>query len=172
MVGYSCPPWLYVNLLHFSHHLSDWSSPSSSSTTFQNFPVSYLPISISYSVNSNSIISIINSIFFIRLCYYSVRKVVDISASTSLIGQTVTNYSYHTTCFDHQESIFRPFKICIKICISLLQFINNSWWLKCHNLIPSVMRVLHTHPLLLLDLINLKTFKQMYVVCKVKNERR
>ena len=30
------PPWLFV-ILHFSHDLSNWSSLSSSSTTFQNF---------------------------------------------------------------------------------------------------------------------------------------
>jgi len=29
---------LYVTLLHFSHDRSSWSSPSFSSTTFQNFP--------------------------------------------------------------------------------------------------------------------------------------
>ena len=30
-------PWPSVTLLHFSHHRSSWSSPSSSSSTFQNF---------------------------------------------------------------------------------------------------------------------------------------
>jgi len=35
-VRYSAPPWLYVALLHFSHDRSNWSSPSFSSTTFQN----------------------------------------------------------------------------------------------------------------------------------------
>jgi hypothetical protein len=37
-VGYSSPLWLSVILLHFSHDQSNWSSPSFSSTTFQNFP--------------------------------------------------------------------------------------------------------------------------------------
>jgi len=36
-VGYSCAPWLQVILLHFSRDQSNWSFPSSSSTTFQNF---------------------------------------------------------------------------------------------------------------------------------------
>jgi hypothetical protein len=31
-------PWLYRKLLHFSHDRPKWSSPSFSSTTFQNFP--------------------------------------------------------------------------------------------------------------------------------------
>ena len=31
-------PWLYVIYLHFSHDRSNWTSPSFSSTTFQNFP--------------------------------------------------------------------------------------------------------------------------------------
>ena len=31
-------PWLTVTLPHFSHDRSSWSSPSFSSTTFQNFP--------------------------------------------------------------------------------------------------------------------------------------
>ena len=36
-------PWLEATLLHFSHDRSNWSSPSFSSTTFQNFPaVSYV----------------------------------------------------------------------------------------------------------------------------------
>ena len=35
---YSSPPWLCVTLPHFSHDLSNWSSPSFSSTIFQNFP--------------------------------------------------------------------------------------------------------------------------------------
>jgi hypothetical protein len=36
-VGYSTPPWLFVTL-HFYHDRCNWSSPSLSSTTFQNFP--------------------------------------------------------------------------------------------------------------------------------------
>jgi len=37
VVGYSCNPWLFVLLLHFSHSQSNWSSPSFSGTTYQNF---------------------------------------------------------------------------------------------------------------------------------------
>jgi hypothetical protein len=37
VVGYSCLPWLFVTLFHFSHDWSNW-SPSFYSTTFQNFP--------------------------------------------------------------------------------------------------------------------------------------
>jgi hypothetical protein len=36
-VGYFSPSLLWVILLHFSHKQADWSSPSFSSTTFQNF---------------------------------------------------------------------------------------------------------------------------------------
>jgi hypothetical protein len=35
--GYSSPSWLFVILRHFSQDRSNWSSPSLSSTTFQNF---------------------------------------------------------------------------------------------------------------------------------------
>ena len=38
-VWYSSPPWLCVTLHHFSHDHSNWSSPSISNTTFQNFQV-------------------------------------------------------------------------------------------------------------------------------------
>jgi len=38
LTGYSCPPWLYAILLHFSHTRSNWSSPFFSSTIFHNFP--------------------------------------------------------------------------------------------------------------------------------------
>ena len=37
-VWYSSTPWLYVILPHFSRDRSNWSSPSFSSTTFENFP--------------------------------------------------------------------------------------------------------------------------------------
>ena len=37
VLGYSCPPCLNV-ILHYSHERSNISSPSFSSTTFQNFP--------------------------------------------------------------------------------------------------------------------------------------
>ena len=37
-VGYSCPPWHFATLLHFSHDRSNWSFPSFSSTPFLNFP--------------------------------------------------------------------------------------------------------------------------------------
>ena len=37
IVGYSSPPSQYV-ILHFLHDKSNWSSPSSSSITFHNFP--------------------------------------------------------------------------------------------------------------------------------------
>jgi hypothetical protein len=40
-VGYSSPTCLYVILFHYSHDRSNWSSPSFSSTTFQNFPGIY-----------------------------------------------------------------------------------------------------------------------------------
>ena len=36
--GYSSRPWLFETLFHISHDQSNWSSPSLSSTTFQNFP--------------------------------------------------------------------------------------------------------------------------------------
>ena len=38
VLGYSYPPCLNVILLHYSHERSNISSPSFSSTTFQNFP--------------------------------------------------------------------------------------------------------------------------------------
>jgi len=34
---YLPPPWFFVTLLHFSNYRSNWSSPSFSSTKFQNF---------------------------------------------------------------------------------------------------------------------------------------
>ena len=37
-MGYSCPPSLFLTLLHFSHNQSKWYSPSFSNTTFHNFP--------------------------------------------------------------------------------------------------------------------------------------
>ena len=37
-VEYLFSSWLYVALLHFSHDLSNWSSPSFANTTFENFP--------------------------------------------------------------------------------------------------------------------------------------
>jgi hypothetical protein len=40
-VGYSSPPCLSVILFHYSHGRSNWSSPSFSSTTMQNFPGIY-----------------------------------------------------------------------------------------------------------------------------------
>ena len=36
---YSSPLWFFATLLHFSHDRANWSFPSFSSTTFQNFPV-------------------------------------------------------------------------------------------------------------------------------------
>ena len=36
-VGFSFPSWLFVILLYFSHVWTNWSSPSFSSTTLQNF---------------------------------------------------------------------------------------------------------------------------------------
>jgi hypothetical protein len=106
------------------------------------------------------------------LCSYSVKTAVDISNYTSLIGHTAAIYSYQTKCFDHQPSIFRPFKICTKCTL-----------LYCHLLVILDYSNAVTTPrlsyacyilfqLLLLDFINLKTFKQMEVVGKFKNELR
>ena len=56
-VGYSFPPSLYVTLLHFSHDRSNWSSPSFSSTTFQNFQVFliYFPTRLTFSTKQSHV---------------------------------------------------------------------------------------------------------------------
>jgi len=46
-VGCSSPLWLFVTLLHFSLDRSNWSSPSCSNITFQNFPGTFRIVQVS-----------------------------------------------------------------------------------------------------------------------------
>jgi len=85
------PSWLHVTLLHFSHDRSNWSSPSFTSTTFQNFPViSDLFSEMSKSQHhtklcSKCLILLVSSLQWSPICWYRVFLMLNAAFAMAIL---------------------------------------------------------------------------------------
>ena len=101
-LGYSCPPWLQVTLLHFSHDRSSW-SPSFSSTTFQDIQVC---VSI-YRVSQEEWTKLRESVPYVELYRYNPKHLVYIQSwtVTEITAREVWKYDSCYTLTDYQIHI-------------------------------------------------------------------
>jgi hypothetical protein len=106
--GNCYPPWLYVALL-FSHDLSNWSSLSFSSITFQNLPgISYLLSEV-----SNSFL-IVKSNLLVKRFFFVLN-----AAFATVMSDIVSRYDVMATC--KQLSTFR------RILVTLYSGSRSAW---------------------------------------------